>query len=102
MGPRLVVFLAETVKRLLLRPPVGGRRTRRLLLQGAMHALVPPILLRMSRRDAQLHPPHRQPRQPRYRPRGERRAVVAAHRFWHSILAKCRFADRPHPLVIRL
>jgi hypothetical protein len=57
----LVELLAESIKSLLLRSPVGRWRFRRLGLQRPMHALVTPILLRMTwldplRRDAQLHP----------------------------------------------
>jgi hypothetical protein len=69
MRPHLVVLLAETLQGSLLRTPVPGRGRRHFLLQGAMHALVPPVLLGMSGGDAfrhnpQLDPPHRQPRQP--------------------------------------
>ena len=72
-----------------------------------MHALQLPILLRMPRldalrHDAQLHPPHRQPRQPGKGPRGERRPVVGADRQRHAVLAKRRFEDRLHPRRVRL
>ena len=77
------------------------------LLQRAMHPLVPPVLLRMSRFDPlrhnpQLDPPHRQPRQTRQRRRCKRRPVVGPDRFRHSILAKGRFEDRLHPRRVRL
>ena len=65
-----VVLAPKTIKRSLLRAPVRRRRRSRLLFQRAMHALVPPVLFRMSGRNAlrhnpQLHPPHRQARKPR-------------------------------------
>src|SRR5271156_6372169 len=61
MRALLVELLAESIKSLLLCSPVGRWRFRRLGLQRPMHALVTPILLRMTwldplRRDAQLHP----------------------------------------------
>src|SRR5271156_67064 len=57
----LIELLAESIKRFLLRSPVGRRRFSRLGLQRPMHALVTPILLRMTwldplRLNAQLHP----------------------------------------------
>ena len=65
----LVIFQAETIQFPLLRPPIFRRRHGYFLLQGAMHPLVPSVLFRMPgfdplRHDAQLQPPHRQPRQP--------------------------------------
>src|ERR1700747_1686670 len=50
MRPLLVVFLSELVEALLLRPPVASRRLGRLLFQRPVHSLVPPVLLRLSRR----------------------------------------------------
>src|SRR5215469_130045 len=66
--PLIIVDRAERVKLLLLRQQTGGWRRRRLLLERAMHPLVPPILLRLDGDnplgpDAQLDPPHRQPRE---------------------------------------
>ena len=102
-----VILSPKTIKGPLLRAPVGRRRRSRLLLQRAMHALVPSVLFRMSgrnalRHDPQLHPPHRQARQPRHRSRRKRRPVVGANRARHSALAKRRFENRPHPRVVHL
>lgn len=44
----MVVLVAESVEAHLLLVPAGRRRTRRLGLQYAMHALVPPVLLRLA------------------------------------------------------
>src|SRR6266446_6797728 len=57
MRPHFVVFLAEIRERSLLRSPILGRRHCHLLLQRAMHALVPPVLLRMSGLYSLLHDP---------------------------------------------
>src|SRR5260370_1778403 len=93
VGTHLIVFLAKTVQRPLLLAPVGRRRLSRLLLQRAIHALVPALLLRMSpidpfRHDPQLDPPHRPPRQPGHRPRSKRRAVIGADGLRHAVLAE--------------
>src|ERR1700746_2908990 len=45
--PLLVVDRAESVKPRLLRRQIGGRRRRRLLVERAVHPLVPPVLLRL-------------------------------------------------------
>src|ERR1035441_10551472 len=72
-----------------------------------MHPLVAPVLLRMTgldafRHDAQLDPPHRQPRQPAHGGAGKRRAVGGAHRPGQAVLAECRLEDGPHPLGVGL
>src|SRR5258708_4958541 len=64
---------------------VSGSWAVRLFLQGAMHALVPPILLRRSgadevRFDAELEPPGRQPGQTARTGRPERCSIIAADR----------------------
>src|ERR1039458_9010004 len=79
--PLLVVLELEFVKCLLLQP---SRRLRRLgggLLQRAVHAFVPPVVLRTSRpaafrHDAQSHKPHGQPAQPTRRHRREGQSVM--------------------------
>jgi len=64
VGAHLVEVMTETIQLALLAAPV----CRRLLLQleGAVHAFMPPVPLRVSGldtlvRDAELGPPHRQP-----------------------------------------
>src|ERR1700722_1173402 len=51
----LVILLAKLVEGPLLRSPVGPRRRDRRFLQGAMHALVSSVLLRMSWLDPLRH-----------------------------------------------
>ncbi len=102
-----VVLAAEPVEGPLLGPPVGRRRRRRRFLQRAVHPFMSSVLLRVAgldalRHDAQLDPPHRQPRQPGHRARGERRPVVGAHHLRHPVLAKRRFEDGLHPLRVGL
>jgi len=74
-----VVFLGKRSKA-LLRAPAGFRRRGRGFLQGAVHALVAAVLLRMPAwiRCARMpaDPPHRQPRQPGRRAGGEGRTVI--------------------------
>ena len=108
MRTHLVVLLAKPVHHPLLLPPIGGRRHRCLLLQRAMHPLVPPVLLRMPgfnplRHDPQLHPPHRQPRQSRYAPvdaNGAPLSVRIASGMPYS--RKHRFKDRLHSRRVHL
>src|SRR5277367_330272 len=107
MRPHFVVFLAEIRQRSLLRPPILRRRHRHFLLQRAMHALVPPVLLGMSRlnplrHNPQLDPPHRQPRQSSNRRRGKRRSVVSPDRLRQAIFAERGFEDRLHPRRVRV
>src|ERR1700675_1884495 len=105
--PLLVVLAAKLVEGPLLHPPVGRRRTRRLLFQSTMHSFVPPVLLGMSRldplrHDVQLHPVHRQTRQSGEGPRGERRSIIGADRMRHTVLPKGRFRDRTYRLRVGL
>ena len=86
MRPVLVVARDEVVEPGLLLQHVGGGRLRRFLLQREMHALVPPVLLRVPRLDPfdlnpEAQPPHRQLAEPVERMRGrERDAVVGPNR----------------------
>src|SRR5690606_25946939 len=47
-----IVVLSEVIEPLLLSAKAAGRRFCHGLLQGAMHAFMTPVLLRLSRRDA--------------------------------------------------
>src|SRR5208282_865077 len=101
MWTNLVVFLAKDVQGPLLLSSIPRGRLCGLLLQRAMHALVAPVLLRMSRSNAlrgdpQLDPPHRQPRQPRHGRGRKGRPVIGADRFRHSVLAKSGLKDGLH------
>ena len=89
--PHLVVLFAEAVEAHLLLAAVGRRRPRRRGLQHPVHALVPPVLLRLARLDplqldAQLQPPSGQLAQPPGPGRGERAPVVAAHPVRQAVL----------------
>src|SRR6516225_7352121 len=106
MRPFTVVDRAERIKPFLLRRQTGGRGCRRLLVERAMHPLVPSILLRLSSHDplgpdAQLDPPYRQPRQPADPERGKRRAVVRTDRQRQAMLLEGRLEDWPHILLVR-
>jgi len=90
---------------LLLRRQTGRRRRRRLLVEGAMHPLMPPILLRLASHDplgpdAQLDPPHRQPRQPADTRRRKGWAIVRTDRQRQTMLLEGRREDRPHVLFV--
>src|SRR6266568_2175942 len=105
MRPYLVIVLTEAIQFALLGTPVLSRA--QLLLEGAVHAFVSSVLLRMSgldafRHDAQLDPPDRQPRQAAERRRGERRPVVGADGSRQPMLAESSFEDGAYPLGIGL
>src|SRR6202011_1055785 len=51
-------------------------------------------------RDAELDPPHPQPRQSTHPGRRERRTVVRTDRLRQPMLLECRLEDRPHVLLI--
>src|SRR6266852_9081752 len=83
--PVVIVLIAKTVKAILLLPGTRRRRLRGLLLECAMHAFVPSILLRSAwldalQLDAELHPHDRQPAQASCPSRGKGRPVVRADR----------------------
>src|SRR5262245_1443013 len=89
----LIVMAAEQIKACLLLGCIRRRRDRGLRLQGAMHALVPPVLLRRSRtdevrHDAKLQPPGRQFGEACSAARAKRRSIVAADRKRQAVLAK--------------
>src|SRR5215813_8762800 len=99
--PLIVVDRAERVEPFLLGWQTGGRRRRRLLVEGAMHPLMPPILLRLARHnplgpDTQFDPPYRQPRQPADARRGKRRAVVRTDRPRQAMLLEVQTC---HPSI---
>ncbi len=98
---------AKVIEADLLFGCVGGRWAGRLFLQGAMHALVPPILLRRSgkdevRFDAELEPPGRQPGQPPRTGRPERCSIIAADRKRQPVGSKGRREGRLNTLDRRL
>ncbi len=66
-----------------------------------MHALMTPVLLRVSGVDSlQLNPepdpPHAEPRKPRQARRGERRTVIGKDPRGQAVLPESRFHQRPH------
>src|SRR5215469_10252111 len=103
--PLIVIDRPEGVEPLLLARQTGGWRCRRLLLERAVHPLVPPVLLRLARHDplgpdAQFDPPHRQPRQSADAGRGKGRTVIRTDRQRQAVLLERRLKDRPHMLLI--
>ena len=105
MRADFVVIVAKAIQFQLLAAPVLGRP--QVQLQRAMHALVAPVLLRMTglnalRHDAQLHPPRRQPRQPAHGRAGKRRPVVGAYPPGQPKLAERCLEDGPHPFGVGL
>src|SRR5215813_7156691 len=103
--PLRVVDRTEVVEPLLLCRQTGGRRRCRLLVERAVYPLVPAILLRLAGPDplgpdAQLDPPHRQPRQSADPGRGKRRAVIRTDRLRQAMLLEGRREDRPHILLV--
>src|SRR5271170_1163867 len=96
MRPLLVELGAELIEAPLLRRRTGGGRVGALGLERAMHPFMPSVLLRLARLDPlghnpELDPPYRQPAQAAGAHRGERRAVVRAHRAGQAVLPE-------HPL----
>src|SRR5688500_10970956 len=100
MRPLLVVLPAKGVETPLLSPRVGGRWAGGCALEGAVHALVAGVVLRLAWPDslvlnAQPNPPHRQ-RAQSVQPGGrKRRAVVRADRSRQADAPKQPFERRP-------
>ncbi len=90
----LVVELrAKGVEAPLLGGETARRGPRRLRLQGAVHAFMPPVLIGAPRldelrQDAQAHPPRRELREARQSRGGKRHAVVRADPGGQPILVK--------------
>jgi hypothetical protein len=85
VGALLVVLESKPIKHLLLSLSVAGRRSRRLVLQRSVHALMTSILLGMARLDLQRldpqpDPPHRQPRESRHSRRRKRSPIIGHNR----------------------
>src|SRR5712692_668695 len=104
--PLVVEDVAKLVEAALLGPPRRLRGLRGFLLESEMHPLMPSIFFGVSgpdalRLDAELDPPHRQPRQPGGRGRGERRPIVGAHGARQAILAKRRLEQWAHVALVR-
>src|SRR6185312_5706251 len=100
----VVEVVAEAIEACLLLGGRVGGRPRGLGLEGAVHALMPAVLLRLARvdaleTDAELDPVHGKPRQAAGTgARGEGRAVVAADGTRQAELAKGLVDDRLHRL----
>src|SRR5579883_325269 len=98
----VVVVVAEAVEAGLLLGERGGGRLRGLLLEGAMHALVPAVLLRRAgvdalEPDAELDPVHREPSEAAGGgARGEGAAIVAADGARQTELAQGLVDHRLH------
>ncbi len=98
----IVIILAqELVEACLLRELLWRWRMGRFGLQGAMHSLVAPILLQVTRlnslvANAQLDPPDVQLGQSTNRRRGKWRAIVGTNRLGQTIVAKAVLEDRLH------
>jgi len=97
--PLFVVLAPELVEADLLGVQVAARRPRGLGLQGAVHALVPTVLLGMRGldelgTDPEADPPHRKRRQSSEGRGGERHAVVGADDAWQAVLFEEALEDR--------
>src|SRR5947209_13541992 len=93
MRPLLVIVPSERIKASLLFGRIRCRRLRGLLLQCAMHTLVPTVLLRRCRPnevrlDPKLEPPRRQPRQTARSARAEWRSVITPDRNRQPVVSK--------------
>src|SRR5436305_13415916 len=105
MRTLLVVLDAEVVEASLLAAQVRPGGPSRLVLEGAMEALMPSVLLGVARldqlgRDTEPDPPHGEPRDPPDRLAGERRAVGAAHDLWAPLFAAGRFHSSLAHIVV--
>src|ERR1700677_2568305 len=107
MRTQFVIVATKPIEGTLLGARRRRRRLSRLPLQGTMHALMAPVLFRMSglnafRANAQLHPPQRQPRHTVDGARRKGRSVVAANGLGQAIFAEGRSKNRLHPLRVGL
>ena len=99
MRPLVIELVHEGIEAGLLLEDIRGRRPRGLGLQRQVQALVPPILLGMSRRnalqaDAEAEPPDGELAQPVQRMRGgEGHAIVRADGLGKPILLKRALED---------
>src|SRR5262245_60418507 len=89
--PLIVELLSEGIEAPLLGGEIPRCRPRRLRFEGAVHPLVPSVLVRPSRldklrHDSQPNPPRGELRQPPEGLRGERHAVVRPDPFRQTIL----------------
>src|SRR5947207_14760367 len=105
MRTLLVVLDAEVVEAPLLADEVRPGGASRLVLEGAMEALMPSVLLGVARldqlgRDTETDPPHREPRDPPDRLAGERRAVVAADDRGEPAFTESTFQSSAAPIVV--
>lgn len=106
MWPFLVIETPEALEALLLCSEVGRRRTRGLGFEGAMHALVPAVLLRAPwldahGMDAEFDPPHGQTREPADGAAGKRRTVVGEDLARQPVFAEHRHEAGTRPKVSR-
>src|SRR5438045_1002896 len=93
MRPLFVVLGAKGVEGALLGAQVGLGRLSGRGLQGTVHALMPAILLRLTRIDAfgqhaKLQQPHAESTQTTDGDTGKRRSIVGAHHPGQTVLAK--------------
>jgi len=91
MGPLLVELVTEAIELQLLGPHRVRRWARGFCFEGAMHALMTPVLLGLARfdelrQDTESHPPGRMPRQSGQRVGGERHAIVGADELRQAVL----------------
>src|SRR5262249_17781940 len=105
MGTHLVVLVEEAVEARLLGAHARCRWLGSGLLERPVEALVAAVLLRLTGLDAlgldaELEPPHRQPRQPAGPAVRKGRTIVAAQRTRQPELAECRLEARAGMLVI--
>src|SRR5438094_912970 len=105
MRTLLLVIDAEVVEASLLAAQVRPGGPSRLVLEGAMEALMPSVLLGVARldqlgRDTEPDPPHREPRDPPDRLAGERRTVVAADDRGEPVFAEGPFQSSADAIVV--
>jgi hypothetical protein len=106
MRPLVVVLPSEEIEGPLLGGQRGARWPNGVGLEGLVHPLVGPVLLRVAREDAlvlnpEAHPPHIQLRETVNAGRGERDAIVGADRAREAVLAKEPIEDGAHAVAFR-